>query len=188
MRGIFFVGCIAILLLSASCQQEKQFAETLRRAVSTGTYSLGDEMRLDDFVIQLTSYSFVSKQNKITGQQLDEVEKIVSNRRLLTGKTFNQEKIEEENLKKKAKAAAEAISKQRKSRRAAAAPSAPATHPTFPLWRHRMNAFFSNNRVVRVAPSVSPSPLPNFPKMPAFLKPIVPKIVPKLLKPHHRSR
>jgi hypothetical protein len=89
---------------------------------------------------------------------------------------------------KRAKAAAEAISKQRKSRRAAAAPSAPATHPTFPLWRHRMNAFFSNNRVVRVAPSVSPSPLPNFPKMPAFLKPIVPKIVPKLLKPHHRSR
>jgi hypothetical protein len=187
MRGIFFVGCIAILLLSASCQQEKQFAETLRRAVSTGTYSLGDEMRLDDFVIQLRSYSFVSKQNKITGQQLDEVEKIVSNRRLLTGKTFNQEKIEEENLKKKAKAAAEAISKQRKSRRAAA-PSAPATHPTFPLWRHRLNAFFANNRVVRVAPSVSPTPLPTLPKMPSFLKPIVPKIVPKLFKPRHGSR
>lgn len=101
MRGIFFVGCIAILLFAANCQQELHLVQTLKQANSANGQVLGDDLKLDDFVIQLHSHLFVEKRSSIPASELEKLSKDIYQRRLGSGKSLAEEKKELEDQKSK---------------------------------------------------------------------------------------
>jgi len=154
MRGIFFVGCIAILLFAANCQQELQLVQTLKQANSANGQVLGDDLKLDDFVIQLHSHLYLEKRSSISGSQLETLSKTKEERRLGSGKSLEQEKkelLEAEKIKANRNAKANLNEAQTQQAQTQQVYSNLAS----------MNSFFERRRIYRVNSSPNPTSVPS---------------------------
>jgi hypothetical protein len=154
MRGIFFVGCIAILLFAANCQQELLLAQTLKQANPANGQVLGDDLKLDDFVIQLHSHLFVEKRSSISGSQLETLSKTKEERRLGSGKNLEQEKkelLEAQKIKANLNAKANLNEAQTQQAQTQQAYSILAS----------MNSFFERRRIYRINSAPNPTSVPS---------------------------